>query len=129
MSDETFLDRQLALVHALYGRTKEGRIDWHAHPDPRLFDADFGEFILRIRLIPDTDYPDEPDYSLEVWSADSDRLIETISNVTLRPVMDRITDDGFTPYTVLRETYEMARRQALNVDDALERILATLNRV
>jgi hypothetical protein len=91
-----------------------------------LFDADFGEFVLRIRSIPDHDYPKDPDYVLEVWSSDSDRIIEEISNVTLRPVMDRVTVDGFGPYALLQQIYDLARRKALNVDDALERLLATL---
>ena len=66
---------------------------------------------------------DEPDYALEVLDSFSDRKIETISNVTLRPVMDKTTTDGLSPFAVLGRIYELARRKALNVDDALERWL------
>jgi hypothetical protein len=41
--------------------------------------------------------------------------------------MDKTTPEGLNPYGVLGRIYELARRRALNVDDTLERILATLN--
>jgi hypothetical protein len=40
--------------------------------------------------------------------------------------MDKTTSEGLNPYALLREIYELARRQALNVDETLERVLATL---
>ena len=127
MTDTTAVDRQLALVHALYRRTLARKIDWRVGPHSAGFDADLGEYSLRIRLVPDNDYPDEPDFWLEIRDLVTGRLIDTISNVTLRPVMDKVTNDGLSPFAVLEQTYDLARRQALNVDDALERILATLN--
>jgi hypothetical protein len=127
MSGETFVERQLSLVQALYSRTKDGKVDWQAWINADGFTATFGEFNLRIRVIRDDDYPDHPDYVLTVERGPSDQTIETISNATLRPVMERTTVDGLSPYRLLQETYEMARRKALNVEDALDRILATLN--
>ena len=126
MSEEKTLERALALIQALHSRTREGRIDWQETTDARKFTTESGDFDLTIRLIPDRDYPDKPDYAVDVVNRSSGQKIETVSNVTLRPMMDRITPDGLNPYVVLEQTYEMARRKALRVDDALESILQTL---
>jgi hypothetical protein len=131
MSDETYADRQLALVHSLYSRTKDGKVDWKETNYSLSFEAPVGGYIFKISLVPDQDYPNEPDYQLQVRENDtkSQRWIDTISNATLRPVSDKITPDGLNPYGVLGRIYELARRKALHVEDALERILATLNGV
>jgi len=126
MSNETALEKALALVQTLHARTRDGRLDWRETGDEQTFETELADFRLRIKLTQDRDYPDEPDYKLIVFKKDSGREIERISNVTLRPVMDRTTADGLNPYALLGETHEMARRQALRVDDALERILETL---
>lgn len=125
MSEEKSLERALAQVQALHRRTREGKIEWRETDDLRTFQTESGEFDLRIRSIPDRDYP-EPDYALDVYSRSSGRKIETISNVTFRPLLDHITEEGLNPYIVLQQTYEMARRKALGVDDVLESILQDL---
>lgn len=126
MSQERSLERALALVQALHARTREGRVDWRETHDARMFATESGDFDISVRQVPDKEFPDQPDYKLEVVSRSTGRTIETISNVTLRPVMDRITSEGLNPYVVLEQTYEMARRKALRVDDALETILDSL---
>jgi len=126
MSDEKAFERALALLHTLHSRTREGKVNWQETDDTRTFQTESGDFDLRIRLLPDRDYPDQPDYALEVFRRDSGRKIDTISNVTLRPVMDQKTPDGLNPYAVLEQLYEMARRKALRVDDVLDSILQTL---
>jgi hypothetical protein len=126
MSDEKVVERGLAIVQTLHKRTQEGKVDWQEGSDARSFSTDFGDFDLIIRQIPDRDYPDEPDYSLEIIEKLSGRVIEEISNVTLRPVMDRKTAEGLNPYGVLADTFQMARRKALKIDDVLENILHQL---
>jgi hypothetical protein len=137
MNDSTSLKRDLALVHALYERTKDGKIDWKAaHAGPG-FETDFGDYVLRIHERLDENYPDDPDYFLDVIRKaelpDSIRdhvihndVIETISNISLRPVMDRLSEDGLAPRTLLEQIYTMARRRVLGVDDALDVILESL---
>jgi hypothetical protein len=125
MSDDKTLERSLALVHALYKRTRDGAVDWQDVGTVDMFDAAFGDFRLRIRLVYDPDYPNEPDYLLDVMNAHGG-TIETISNISLRPLSDRLTNEGLNPYTVLRQIFDMARRKALNVDEAIESILGEL---
>lgn len=126
MSDEKALERELSVVQTLHKRTTEGKVEWEESTQARAFQADFGPFGLIIRETPDPDYPDEPDYSLTIVRKATNTAIETISNRTLRPLMDRTTDDGLNPYNVLRDTYKMARRTALKVDEALENLLQEL---
>jgi len=128
MSDETYADRQLALVQELYKRTKERKINWVGSRYSSSFEANLGDYLLRISFRVDNDYLDDPDFFLSVVdvSSEAERHIDTISNASLRPVMDKTTSDGLNPYALLREIYELARRKVLNVDDTLERVLATL---
>jgi hypothetical protein len=128
MSDETYADRQLSLVHELYKRTRERKINWAKSRYGYSFEAGLSGYLLRISLQHDNDYPDDPDFFLSVIdiSSGSEILIDTISNKSLRPVADKKTADGLNPYAVLSEIYELARRQVLNVDDTLERVLSTL---
>jgi len=126
MSDEKTLERALALVQTLHSRTRDGKIEWLETHNVDAFETELGDFRLLIQHTFDPEYPDQPDYALTVFNKDSGREIETISPVTLRPVMDRTTVEGLNPYVVLQQTYEMARRKALHVDDALESILQSL---
>ena len=61
-----------------------------------------------------------------IFDETSDKKIDRITNVSLRPVMDIVTEEGLNPYNLLERTFEMARRQALGVDDVLETILQSL---
>src|SRR5215203_2808746 len=118
MSDETYVDRHLSLVQELYERTRAGKIDWVESRYSHSFEISMGQYVLRISLIEDNDYPNDPDFSLFVAdvSSGTERWIDTISNSTLRSVMDKTTPEGLNPYALLREIYQLARRKALNVD-------------
>ncbi len=128
MIEDRVLERSLALVQMLHGRTREGKVVWRSAKSPDAFETDLEEDTLRIRIIPDEDFPNDPNVALDVVDRASARLISTISNVTLRPVLDRKTREGLSPYALLAETYEMARRKALKVDDVLGRVLESLRR-
>jgi hypothetical protein len=129
MTYDKSLEKDLALVQTLYERTRAGAVEWQETSDRRGFETRLANFELRLQMIPDQNYPDDPDYELLVIDVSSGTEIERISNTSLRPVMDQKTEDGLTPYKLLVRTYEMARRQALRVDDALETILEKLAKV
>jgi hypothetical protein len=141
MSDKG-LERSLSLVHSLYNRTQAGKIDWQPSSDfADAFEARFGELRVAIRLTPDPEYPENPDYVVYVVKdpvesstatrvvlrPSAPQVIDEISNTTLRPLMDRTTGDGLNPYEVLRETFKMASRKALGVDEVLDELLEKLN--
>ena len=125
MSDNDALEKTLALVQRLHARTRDGKVDWETTHIEGLFAVQLGEFVLRLKQIPDPDYPDQPDFKLDVEDA-SGRTIERITNTTLRPVNDRLTEEGLSPYNLMERTFDMARRKALGVDDVLETILQGL---
>lgn len=128
MTADKTLETALALVQNLYSRTREGEIDWHDTGLDRTFEATLGDYSLLLTQVPDRDYPDQPDYQLRVLSNVSQKEVERISNTSLRPVMDRSTEEGLNPYNLLDRTYELARRKALGVDRALESILESLTK-
>jgi hypothetical protein len=127
MSDEKALDRALSVVQTLHKRTNEGKVNWQqSSAYAGGFQADFGGLAVVIREIPDPEYPDEPNYTLSIIQKTTGQIIESISNITLRPVMNRTTEEGLNPYVALERTFKMARRKALKVDDALEDLLQEL---
>ena len=141
MIDDRVLDRSLALLEELYNRTRAGKIGWldagfdlssdvplpyGQEPKHLGFKTQSGDFTLRIQRIPDANFPNEPDFALHIIEPESGVIIETISNITLGAALDRKLAGGLTPYVVLREIYDMARRQAQHVDDVLDRVLASL---
>ncbi len=128
MTDDKTLETALALVQNLYARTREGEVDWQETGHDRTFEATLGDFVLRMTQVPDSDYPDQPDFELRVLSNLTRKEIEKITNGSLRPVMDRSTAEGLNPYNLLDSTYEMARRKALGADRALESLLQSLTK-
>ena len=123
MTDE----KSLELIQSLHRRTLQNKVAWVAGTNDRTFTTSFGDFKLEIQMTPDRDYQDEPDYAVVIRDANGSE-IETISNVTLRPMMDRTTAEGLSPYAVLEETFKVARRKALGFDKALDLILSELKK-
>ncbi len=127
MTYDKTLEKALALVQNLYVRTSDGDVDWQVTGNERAFQAQLGDFTLRLTRIPDIEYQDSPDYELRVLDK-SEREVESITNRSLRPVMDRSTPEGLNPYSLLDRTFEMARRQALGVDQAMDTLLQSLTK-
>jgi len=141
MIEDKVLNRSVILLEELHNRTREGKLGWldagyaNAHgPSVPLgnsishlgFKTKSGGYILRIQMLPDENFPNEPDFALHIINPDTDEIIETISNATLGPALDHRTADGLTPYVLLKQTYEMARRQSRGIEDILEHVLESL---
>ena len=139
MSDEKALGRALSVVQTLYKRTQAGRINWEvSFGYPEAFQADFGDIVVVIQEVDDPEFPDQPDYKVLVIErpigtpiggnpSSAGRVVDEISNSTLKPVMDQTTEDGLNPYNVLHGTFQMARRKALKVDAVLDNLLQKLD--
>lgn len=125
MSDNKALEKALALVQRLYARTCEGKVDWEKTGDESQFVVQLGHFMLTLTQVPDAEYPDQPDFELAIVD-ETHTTIEQITNTMLRPVSDRLTEEGLRPYPLMARTFEMARRKALGVDDVLETIIQGL---
>jgi hypothetical protein len=134
MSDEQAaidkdLIRSMLIVNTLHKRTAEGAIDWR-ESDWRggAFEALFENVNVVIQEEEDAQYPQEPDYILTIVNGRTGRPIEEISNRTLRPLMERVNEEGLNPYSILRETFQLARRKALKIDDTLDNLLEQLKK-
>lgn len=126
MSTGKPLEKALALVQRLHRRTHEGKVDWEPTDSEHGVAARLEGFRLTLRQISDPDYPDQPDFELAIIDENLGTTIERITNSTLRPVMDRTTEEGLNPYTLMQQTFEIARWRAFGVDNALETILKGL---
>lgn len=125
MSEAKSLNKDLALVQALYLRTKDGALDWK--PQGNRFRAESGGYVILVGSTVDSDFPNDPDYYVSLSDVSGVEL-ERISNVSLRPVSDLKGPDGLTAYKLLSEIYQMARRKALRVDQVIDNVLASLTR-
>lgn len=116
--------KNLVLVQRLYQQTQKGKITWTETNQDRAFRAKLGTFSVIVREIDDPEYPDIPDYQVELYN-DKNRWIESISNSDLRAFGEEKLDD-LTPYAVMSATYRLAHRQALGIDKVIDSILAQL---
>jgi hypothetical protein len=129
VATDKFLLRSLSIVNTLYKRTVEGAINWvESTWHDGAFDAEFENVKVVIRAEDDPQYPEQPDYILNIVNTSTGRNIEEISNRTLSPVMERVNEQGLNPYSLLQDTFRMARRKALKVDDTLDNLLEQLKK-
>lgn len=118
------------VISFVYEATRNGRLEWEDYSpfsEWRTFDVTISHISLRISEIPDLEYPDMPDYELAVVNGDSGS-IESISNRIMGTKPDGLPTDAPEPYSMLKEIYKLARRQALGVDATLDEVISLLNR-
>ena len=108
-----FQEQVEKLVQKLTGLTQEGKVLWEQTVDERTFLASVASVVISVRELPPYD---APDYQFTIRNAEGRVLDEAIAR-------------GGDEWTRLRGLYEMARRQALHVDEALSDILASLERI
>ena len=100
------------LVVKLTKLTEDGRVAWEPTADENTFLASVSKFVVTIGKFPS--YEDvRDDYVFRIRS-DEGRVI------------DEAEATGNPEWTRLGELYEMARRNALHVDEALSDILSSL---
>ena len=126
MTESKSIEQHLGLVQRLYARTCDGKVDWEYVRGESKVVTQLGHFIVELRMIPDPDYPDQPDFGIAIIDEGSKEEIEQFTNVMLRPVMDTLSEEGLNPYSLMKYTFDIARRKARGADVALEKILESL---
>jgi len=116
----------LRLIQLLYLRTKERAVQWTPDTTAGAFVASFQDYAIRIRAQADMDFPDQPDYFVEILD-EAGRAVDNLSNYSFSTMMEEKTQEGLNPYQVLAETYVAAKRQALGADQALKSLLEQLS--
>ena len=120
-----FEKKLLDLVIGLRKKTGDRKVDWKpSYLNDEVFEAEFHPYKVSITSRHDPDYPDEPDYIVQILN-NANKVVEEFSNATLRGFME---EGKVNPYKMLEETYTLARRQALGADDAVESLLDDLTK-
>ena len=105
------------LIERLHKKTLAGEIDWDATADPRRFQTALPDYT--IQLTSDPSESASQAFELSVFD-EEDRQIESVRPIDLQGVLT-------SPTGAMRDLYEAARRQALNVDEALDHLLEELS--
>ncbi len=115
------IDKIKKLVVMLHQKTLDGKVKWEKTSKVGLFLATFSGSSVRMFTKENEDSPEDLDYYLTIYNAQGDR-VEVVSDILLQRA-----DEKFGGYKLLSETYEMARRIALGVDDAIDALLSELD--
>ena len=109
-------EKLLEIAQKLYKRTKEGSISWSLTDNDNIYQVDVSEYIIKISK---EQLSVEPIFNLNIFNLSgvfllsiNSKEIETISEIPAA--------------TAMNEIYQIARRQALGVDKAIDDILKSL---
>jgi len=114
-------EKTLQLVQRLHAKTKSGEVPWERTSRPGTFQAAFPNHIVKLSAFQNLDTPDALDYVISVFD-ESGTILENASDVDLQKV-----SPGVKVFQLMEELYEAARRQALDVDSALDSLLSELS--
>lgn len=115
-------EKYIPLLERLVDGTGDGRVDWQPDRDKeQTFFAEFGKAYVQIQARIDPDYPDQPDYVVQLLSRDG-AVMEEFSNATLRKV-ERQEGKG---YALMARLYTDAKRNAFKVEQVVDDILKDL---
>jgi hypothetical protein len=107
------------LVQKLHAKTLAGGVVWERTSTNNAFQTSFPTFVVRLYERWE-DGAESPDYVISIRD-ESGLTVERASDVELTKAIPNCN-----AFAIMRELYTMARRQALNVDSALDSLLAEL---
>ena len=100
------------LIHG----TEQGKLLWDETEKEDVYQLAFPEYTVRVY----EDYPEGGDYPIIFLSIHNDKGVQ----------IERVSESGFSEYehgaSWLPNLYEAARRRAMGVEDALDKLLASL---
>jgi len=104
--------RMATLVSKLSLKTQAGEVRWEETGEERTYQASFPGYAVHV-------FPRGEDYILQIFNDDGN-LIEEVSDRDLTSYMGNA-------YIQMKELYELARRNAMGVEQALDKILSCLD--
>jgi hypothetical protein len=114
-------EKIILLLQRLHEKTLKGLIAWESTELDDVFQYTMPEVSIRISKKRSRQYQDSYDFILTIYNQEG-TLIEEIADTDLK---DEIIVSG-TVYDLMKDIYENARRIALGVDQAIDRILEEL---
>lgn len=109
------------LMRRVEEKTTRGEIAWEATADESIYQATLSGFVIRIAQLPSDG---GPEYILSVADK-QDRVVDSASNLDFP--REQVQEIGFTPYQMLKQIFDTARRIALGADTAIDSILSELD--
>jgi hypothetical protein len=112
--------RMLKLLQRLHAKTAEGQVQWELTASENVFQSPFSNYVVRIVLKPSPNSGESPDYFLNIKGADG-KIVESASDVAIEEAIS-----GSKAFALMKQLHDMARRQVLGVDEALDSLLSEL---
>jgi hypothetical protein len=116
-------EKMVEIVKRLVKLTQEGRLNWAEEPNSGSYAIAFANFSLSIS----SDFSGlgsrEDSVVIRIYNAEGE-VIEAVSDEEFPE--DTFKREQKTPYRMLYELYQNARRNAIGIDTALDAILAEL---
>ena len=105
------------LVTALSEKTITQEVSWNQTEHGEIFETSFPNYSVRISKgeRPNNFNESQPIYILEILN-DNGEIVEEIDD-------EMLTEFIHSPFGIMKEMYEAARRQAMGVEEALDSIL------
>ncbi|MGE5270661.1 MAG: hypothetical protein ACM3JG_13420 [Thiohalocapsa sp.] len=115
--------KYLQLLDRLIQKTDAGELAWEETAAGDAFQVSFPNYAV---ILSEAETPTTIDYVVELVNADG-RIIDRFSDVTLERTDPSSQRGGPRHFDRMKALFEVARRQALGVDKALDEILRELD--
>ncbi len=112
--------KRALLAERLFSKTKAGELNWQETADENVYQVAFPGYALHIG---EREFEDEPYIFIRLYNADG-ALMEDFDDGDLRN--DVLPAGQASFYGMMLETYNSARRVAMGVERALDKILEEL---
>jgi hypothetical protein len=114
-------EKLIQIVRRLLRLTQEGKLNWSEDPNSMSFTVSFPSYSLSISSEDDVFNPDNRSVFIKIYNSEGG-LIEAVSDEEFPG--DTFVKEQKTPYKVLYELHQNARRRAIGIDAALDSILS-----
>ncbi|HEY4416328.1 MAG TPA: hypothetical protein VGO57_11605 [Verrucomicrobiae bacterium] len=116
----------LELVKRIENKTNSDALNWEKTAEQNEFQTTLANFVVRIREYYEYG-EDDPNYVIKIISSDG-TILESISNADLYRIYNQLKDKESEqhPYSMFVSIFAKAKRQALEVDKAIDNILSEL---
>ena len=112
------------LIKRLHEKTKDASLTWEPLPSKNTFLAVFPSYAVSIAEVPGEE--DAPDYAITLLN-EAGKPLERVTDVQLRETVSEEGQPETSAFRIMEELYNMARRSALGVDQALDKLLSSLD--
>lgn len=111
------------LINSIFKKTRDGSMSWEETDEDDVFQVSFPDYSLRISRVPTRSQdPDGEDIILRIYNNEG-KLIDEVDDAMIYQYDPERRFSGLSSYQAMYEIYNIARRQALGVEQALDSLL------